>query len=292
MKLGLALPVFSDDPSAPLRAAERAAAAGYDGVFSADHLIPPAGAGRPTLEAFTTLSAVAVANPGLTVGTLVARVTLRPPGILAKQAAMLDHLSGGNAIVGLGTGDAVSTIEHETFGIDLPSMADRRELLAETAEALRALFDGGVFRGGAHVPPMRGPLLPPGHPAIWVGGISEAAVRLAARVGDGWNGWALDAEGFARRAALLSEAAGEEGRRVVPTWGAITLVGEDHAELERLLAARADKGLSVGDAWTGTAEELRAFAAELDRAGCAWMIVLVAGPADRADLIAETLADR
>ena len=85
MNLGVSLPVFTSDPARPLAVAARAAELGFDGVFSPDHFFPPvfyppSGSGRPALESFTTLSAVSALHPGLHVGTLVARVTLRSPG--------------------------------------------------------------------------------------------------------------------------------------------------------------------------------------------------------------------
>ena len=289
MKIGLALPVFSDDAAKPLEFAARAVGLGYHGLFAADHLFPPMGPAFPSLEAFSTLSAVAARHPGVTVGTLVTRVTLRPAGMLAKEAAALDHLSGGNAVIALGTGDKISIPEHETFGLPFAPIAERRALLEETVHALKDLFAARPWPGGARVPPMAGPLLPPpirpGGPPVWVGGVADAAVDIAARVADGWNGWGLDADGFAVKAERLRAG----GRDVLATWGGIAVVGEDRADLERLLSDRADRGLSAGDAWTGTAEDLRAFADRLAGAGCGYAIFLPGGPPDRLDLIARTL---
>jgi alkanesulfonate monooxygenase SsuD/methylene tetrahydromethanopterin reductase-like flavin-dependent oxidoreductase (luciferase family) len=287
LKLGLSLPVFSDDAQGVVAFARRAAELGFDGVFSADHLSPPTGPSRPSLEPFTMLGAVAASVPGLYVGTLVARVTLRPPGMLAKQAAALDDLSGGRMILGLGTGDSISASEHRMFGVPLLQVRERRELLGETVEALRALFGGRQWKGGSHVPAMSGPLLPPGEPALWIGGTSESTTRLAGRLADGWNGWALDARGFRQRASWLAEAAG--GREVMPTWGGITLVAEDASELRGLIRRRVDRGLSVGEVWTGTSDQLIEFRDDLAEARCGWMIFLVAGPADRMELIIQTL---
>jgi alkanesulfonate monooxygenase SsuD/methylene tetrahydromethanopterin reductase-like flavin-dependent oxidoreductase (luciferase family) len=289
VKVGLALPVFSEDAARALEFAARAVDLGYDGLFAADHLFPPMGPAFPSLEAFSTLSAVAALHPGVTVGTLVTRVTLRPAGMLAKQAAALDHLSGGSAVIALGTGDKISIPEHESFGFPFAPIAERRLLLEETVRALKDLFAGRPWPGGDHVPPMAGPLLPPpirpGGPPVWVGGIADAAVDIAARVADGWNGWGLDADAFAAKAERLRAG----GRDVLATWGGIAVVGEDRADLERLLASRADRGLSAGDAWTGTAQELRAFADRLADGGCGYAIFLPGGPPDRLDLIARTL---
>ncbi|MGH2540855.1 MAG: LLM class flavin-dependent oxidoreductase, partial [Actinomycetota bacterium] len=153
MKLGVSLPVFTADPARPLAVAARARSLGIDGVFAPDHLFPPvfyppSGPDRPALEAFSILSAVAATHPGLHVGTLVARVTLRAPGILAKQAAALDAMSGGRAILALGTGDRASVEEHERFGIPFPSVGARITMLEETVQALHALFGGRSWPGG------------------------------------------------------------------------------------------------------------------------------------------------
>jgi alkanesulfonate monooxygenase SsuD/methylene tetrahydromethanopterin reductase-like flavin-dependent oxidoreductase (luciferase family) len=292
LNLGVSLPVFTADPSRPLAVAARAAELGFDGVFSPDHLFPPAfypppGPGRPALEAFATLSAVSALHPALHVGTLVARVTLRAPGLLAKQGAALDHLSGGRAILAIGTGDAASKPEHEMYGFPYPSAGERVELLEETVSALRALFAGAAWPGGTHVPALTGPLLPPGSPQLWVGGRSEAVLGVAARVADAWNGWGDDLDRFAANAARLRELAGD--RPVAPTWAGIALVGETADDLQRLLTERTAKGLSTDGIWTGTAAELRSFVDALGEAGATWVVVLPAGPLDRLDVIAGAL---
>jgi alkanesulfonate monooxygenase SsuD/methylene tetrahydromethanopterin reductase-like flavin-dependent oxidoreductase (luciferase family) len=290
MRLGVSLPVFTDDPGKPLSVAARARELGIDGVFAPDHMFPPvfyppSGPDRPALEVFTLLAAAAASQPGLHVGTLVTRVTLRAPGLLAKQAAALDAMSGGRAILGIGTGDRASAGEHERYGFPFPPAADRVAMLEETVEALHALFGGRAWPGGVHVPPLAGPLLPPGEPAVWVGGLSDRVLAVAARVADAWNGWGLDAEGFAARAGTLRGLA--RGRTVSPTWAGIALVGKDRAELDRLVADRAARRLSLDGVWSGTVQEWRAFTDALRAAGATWCIVLPTGPADRLDVIAD-----
>lgn len=292
MKLGISLPVFTADPARPLGVAARAAALGVDGVFSPDHLFPPvfyppSGPDRPALEAFSILAAAAARHPSMHVGTLVARVTLRSTGLLAKQAAALDEMSGGRAILALGAGDRASVPEHERYGFPFPPVRERLQLLEETVLALRSLFAGKTWPGGDTVPPIAGPILPPGSPELWVGGLSDGVLEVAARIADAWNGWGLDALGFEERVDRLRELA--DGRGVEATWGGIALVGEDRPELERLLADRERRGVSVEGVWTGTGRELRSFVDRLGEAGASWFIVLPAGPADRLELIAEAL---
>jgi alkanesulfonate monooxygenase SsuD/methylene tetrahydromethanopterin reductase-like flavin-dependent oxidoreductase (luciferase family) len=288
MRLGYSLPNFVSDPQSTLRAAERALELEVDGLFSTDHLFPPGSPDKPSLEAFALLSALAARHPGVTLGTLVARASLRPAGILAKQAAALDQMTGGRFILGIGSGDQVSRDEHVRFGIPFAEEpADRVALLEEVARGARALFEGRTWEGGEHVPRMTGPLRPAGAPAIWVGGTSGPVLDVAGRVADAWNGWGLDAERFARSADRVRAAAGD--RAVEVTWGGIALVGEDRADLDALLRDRRDRDLPFHGMWSGTASDLRAFVGALTNAGCTWFVVLPAGPKDRLALIAEAV---
>ena len=286
MRLGLSLPMFTADVRKPLDAAARAAEAGYDGVFAPDHLFPPSAPDRPALEPFTVLAAVAAIHPTLRVGTLVTRASLRPVGLLAKQAAALDRIGDGGLILGLGAGDAVSRPEHETFGIPFASARERVEILEETVAALRALFAGDAWAGGTHHPAVAGPLLPAGSPELWIGGRSDPVIAAAARSADAWNGWAMGADDFRAAAGRLGSFAG--GRAVSPTWGGIVLVARDGDDLARVLEERRSKGLDM-NVWAGTADDLRSFAAELEDVGCSWLIALPVGGEDRLELVADVL---
>jgi alkanesulfonate monooxygenase SsuD/methylene tetrahydromethanopterin reductase-like flavin-dependent oxidoreductase (luciferase family) len=286
LKLGLSLPVFTADARRPLAAAERAADAGYAGVFAPDHLLPPGRTAGPTLDPFTILSAVAARQAGTVVGTLVTRVSIRPAGLLAKLGAALDQLSGGRAILGLGSGDSKSRPEHEAFGFPFRSSAARVAVLDEASAALTDLFEGRPWPGGSHVPAIAGPLLPPGRPAIWIGGRSEAVVAAAARRAEAWNGWGLDVDGFRGAAAALGRLA--DGRAVDATWGGIVLVGRDGADLDRRLADRRGRGLPE-DIWQGTSADLRSFARRIEDAGASWLIAQAVGGDDAIELIAEAV---
>lgn len=274
MKVGVVLPLFSGDAEKVLAAARETEDLGYDGAFVFDHFFPPgASPDRPSLEAFTTLAAVAAVTERVQVGTLVARVSLRPPGMLAKQASWIDAASGGRLILGLGTGDATDGAEHRAFGFPLLGRDERRAHLEETVRELRSMFVG---RGG--------PLVPNAGPPIWIGGLADLVVRLAARHADGWNGWGLDPERFSRKVALLRKEAGE--RRVEATWAGIVLVGQDEGEVAELERRRADRGME--DAfWSGTAAELARHLADLRERGASWAIIVAAGPRDRRELIAR-----
>jgi alkanesulfonate monooxygenase SsuD/methylene tetrahydromethanopterin reductase-like flavin-dependent oxidoreductase (luciferase family) len=291
MKLGLVLTVFTADPARPMASAGRAAAAGYDAVFASDHLFPPGAPDRPSLEPYTLLAAIGAANLGLGVGVLVTRAGFRPVGMLAKQAAALDQVTGGRAVLGLGVGDANGRAEHAALGLDYPPFPERLALLEETVLALRGLFAGRPWQGGQRIPALAGPLLPPGSPPVWVGGTKDAAIGVAARAADGWNAWGLDADTFVARVgelAGLATGAGRDPAEVPPTWAGIMLVGRDANELATLEAERAGKGLGM-DIWRGTADDLRRFRDRVEGVGATWLIAVAAGPADRSELVAATL---
>jgi alkanesulfonate monooxygenase SsuD/methylene tetrahydromethanopterin reductase-like flavin-dependent oxidoreductase (luciferase family) len=299
-KIGVMLPMFTGDPARVLGAARDAEALGFQGVFGFDHLFrvggPPDG---PALECFTTLSAVAAVTERVAVGTLVTRVGLRPPGVLGKLAAGLDHVSGGRAILGMGTGDRISDEEHRRYGFVIEPPEDRVERLTETVAALQALFGAGAYPGGALIPPLEGPLVPAavqsGGPPIWVGGTSDAVVRAAARGARAWNGWGLSVGEFERKVRVLNEhtaaheATGERAAGAPEaTWGGIVVVGEDGSDAERLSAERSARGLAPAT-FTGSVDALAEHLGALGAAGATWTILLLAGPADRRTLVAERL---
>jgi len=291
IRVGLILPIFSGDAGKVLQAARDAERLGFDGVFAYDHFFPPGGPpDRPALEAFACLGAVAASTSGLTIGTLVTRAVLRPPGILAKMAATLDLISAGRMILGMGSGDPIDAGEQRAIGIRSLGVEERRVHLAETTSALKALFRGDVYEGGTLVPPLDGPILPsparPGGPPVWLGGRSDEVVRIAGSLADGWNGWGLAETAFRRKAELLAEEAGRSGRDAEATWAGIVLVGADDDETAAMLGERRAAGMPE-PAWTGSAEAFAGHLRALASAGATWAIVVLAGRPGRRELLAE-----
>ncbi|MEX1047870.1 MAG: LLM class flavin-dependent oxidoreductase [Actinomycetota bacterium] len=294
MKIGLMLPMYSGDAGKARAFAEGAEELGFDGVFAYDHLFPPGHPDRPALEAFTTLAAVAVATGRISIGTLVTRAGLRHPGMLAKLAASIDHMSGGRMILGIGTGDRNDELEVEAFGLPSLPMDQRRVQLSETIDAVKSLFRGNRYAGGNHVPAMTGPLAPPpstaGGPPVWVGGKSDALVRIAAERGDGWNAWGASAEEFAEKSRdMLTWGA---GRQIETSWSGIAVIGEDDEEAARLQEKRHAKGFGDDGVWAGSVDGFVVFVESLRGAGCSWVIAVPAGPPDRVELVANAVLPR
>ncbi|HVW35463.1 MAG TPA: LLM class flavin-dependent oxidoreductase, partial [Acidimicrobiia bacterium] len=107
VRVGLTLPSFQTEPERVLAVARAAEEAGLDGVFAFDHLFRQRGDGagaarRPALELLTMTAAVAAATSRIMVGTLVARATLRSPGLHRAAFDTLARIAPGRIIAGLG----------------------------------------------------------------------------------------------------------------------------------------------------------------------------------------------
>jgi alkanesulfonate monooxygenase SsuD/methylene tetrahydromethanopterin reductase-like flavin-dependent oxidoreductase (luciferase family) len=193
-------------------------------------------------------------------------------------------------VLGIGSGDPIDAPDHVAYGFPNLGVRDRRTHMGETVAAVKALFRGEPYSGGTHVPAISGPLLPPpvrdGGPPVWLGGQGDQVVRLAGGLADGWNGWGMAPEAFRGKVDTLEEEAGALGREVEATWAGIVVVGEDEADAERISAGRKDKGI-MGDAFSGSAEHFAEFVRQLADERATWVIVVLAGPADRRELVAE-----
>ncbi|HEU4919255.1 MAG TPA: LLM class flavin-dependent oxidoreductase, partial [Candidatus Limnocylindrales bacterium] len=125
------------------------ARAGELGAFDAgwmnDHITDPAlERGGSSWESLTAMAALAHHVPGLTIGHGVLSNTFRHPVVLAKQATLLDHVTGGRFVLGLGAGWHEG--EHRPFGIPLPDMPERFDRFESAVHVLRALFSDEATR--------------------------------------------------------------------------------------------------------------------------------------------------
>jgi alkanesulfonate monooxygenase SsuD/methylene tetrahydromethanopterin reductase-like flavin-dependent oxidoreductase (luciferase family) len=258
MKLGLALPSFVEDPEVPLGVARRAEAAGVDAVFVYDHLFRTARDGRirPALECTALLGAVAAETGSVSIGTLVARASLRPPATLAVALDTVRRIAGARLLVGVGAGDEQSRSEMQTFGLPFGSETDRVMALRRCVRAIRDR----------------------GYP-IWVGGRARHVGLVAAEGADGWNRWGASVEQFARERAEIERLTARLARAPAlfsTTWGGLVVLGRTEADAEAK-RARLDPGpgVIVGGP-ERVAEQLHAYA----EAGASWAVV---GPVDSSD---------
>ncbi len=142
MKIGALLWAQQTDWPALRDAAIAADRAGFDSLWISDHLLCPVGPWRnPVYEAWATIAGLGALTERATIGTLVGAITLRNPGLVAKLAATVDHITGGRAVLGLG--GAWLAREHHMHGIDFGASAgERLDRLHEAVPLIRRLLDG------------------------------------------------------------------------------------------------------------------------------------------------------
>jgi alkanesulfonate monooxygenase SsuD/methylene tetrahydromethanopterin reductase-like flavin-dependent oxidoreductase (luciferase family) len=164
-------------------AALAAEAAGFDGVWTYDHLAGSVHGTSRVLECWTTLTAIAASVPRIAVGSMVLNVANRDPGTLAVMAATLQEVSGGRLLLGIGAGggrDTPYASEQAALGRTVGGDRARRAAVERTAATLREVWSGAA--GGAS-----GFLRPDPLPPIVIGAFGPAMTELAGRVGDGVN---------------------------------------------------------------------------------------------------------
>lgn len=167
---------------------------GFDSIWVGDHLLYR-GDGLPSRgpwEAWTTLAAIASATERVEIGPLVAAASFHNPGLLAKQAATVDEISGGRLVLGLGAG--WNEAEYTAFGLPFDHRVSRFE---EAFTVIRTLLaDGRCDFHGRYYDLDDCELLPrgPRHahgegPPLMVGSIGERMLSITLPHVQAWNAW-------------------------------------------------------------------------------------------------------
>ena len=166
--------------------------AGFDHLWGFDHFNPIfADVAGDVFEGMTLLAAMAEATSRVRIGLMVAGNTYRHPGVLAKVATTIDHLSSWRLEFGLGASGA--EVEHTMLGIPFYTAGERIRRLGEALTVCRKLwteerasFDGRYYTltdAIANPKPLQRP-----YPPIWVGGAGEKlTLRVVAEHADVWN---------------------------------------------------------------------------------------------------------
>jgi probable F420-dependent oxidoreductase len=185
----------------------------HDHVFNVGHVFDRIG-DKPYYEPLTLLSFVAARTRRVRLGTSVLVLPYHNPIRLAKAAATLDVLSGGRLVMGVGVG--LIPQEMEAMG---SAYAERGPITDEAIAVMRALwtqedpsFEGKHYRFSSmkfSPKPLQKPAIP-----VIIGGISRAAIRRAARTGDGWQPLGMSPAALEQGIATLHEEARACGRDV------------------------------------------------------------------------------
>jgi probable F420-dependent oxidoreductase len=222
-------------PNLLLKMALAAESLGYASAFVTDHVVLPASAARSVypyaangqlpggaaqdyLEPFSLLAYLAHATRRIALGTSVLVIPYRNPLVTAKMLATIDVLSRGRVILGAGVG----WLREEFEALAAPPFEARGAVTDEYLKLMRAVWtsDPVTFEGRHYTirdvhalpkPAQRGGI------PIWIGGHTDAAVRRAGALGDGWHPIALRPPGllfpeeYAQKAERVRAAAREAG---------------------------------------------------------------------------------
>ncbi len=174
---------------------------GVDSLWTWDHFFPPlyGAADEAHFEGWQILSAMAVTTSHVTqIGMLVTGGCYRNPDLLADMARTVDHLSGGRAVLGIGSG-WMDKDEIE-YGYPVRTPGQRLDALAEALPRIRRRL--GLLQPG-----------PIGRLPILIGGNGERrTLRLVAQYADMWNGYG-DAETIRAKNAVIDRWCAEVGQR-------------------------------------------------------------------------------
>ncbi|MEA2606471.1 MAG: hypothetical protein QOI00_1228 [Chloroflexota bacterium] len=172
-----------------------AEAAGWDSVWTWDHLLAIFGPWeQPIFEGWTSLAALGAITSRIRLGLMVGANTFRNPGLTAKLATTLDHISGGRAVLGMGA--AWFEREHDAFGFAASwgsSVGERLDRLDESVMLMRRLLDGErITTHDGRFYTMRDALCEPrpiqAHLPILIGGSGrKKTLRTVAERADAWN---------------------------------------------------------------------------------------------------------
>lgn len=219
MKFGFVIPQNwgLSDPQEVVRFGVRAEELGYDSVWVNHHILNVGYIydrleDRPYYDALTVLTWVAARTERVRLGTTVLVLPYLNPLVLAKTIATLDVMSGGRVSLGVGVG--MLREENDALGSDFTT---RGAYADESIEVMRDLwtsedpaYSGRFFDyGGFKFSPK--PVQSPGVP-ILIGGMSRAAMRRAARLGDAWHPNGGSVEEIGERFETVRTMCAEFGR--------------------------------------------------------------------------------
>lgn len=162
----------------------------FDKLWLPDHFINPEDITSDWFECWTVLAGLAAHTKKITLGSLVASMTLRNPAVLARTALTIDHISGGRLELGVGAAGASNC--HKMTGVPRWEPRERSERYREYVEIIYQMLNNEMttYEGKYYSPCealLRPKFLSQPHPRFNVAGHGPKALRLAARYGDAWN---------------------------------------------------------------------------------------------------------
>lgn len=219
MKFGIVIPLHRDiDALVNLELAKKAEMLGFDSIWISDHVVLPTKYegrfSKVLYDPFVLLASIAAKTEKISLGTSVIIAPYRNPLVVAKMVSTIDVLSDGRVIFGVGPG----WMEEEFDVLDIP-FNERGKRADEYINIFKELWVKdepqfeGVFYSFSKIKFYPKPVQKP-HPPIWVGGISEKAIRRAVALGNGWHPVWLSPAQMEKEIDYLTRVAEENGRNL------------------------------------------------------------------------------
>ena len=203
---------------------------GYDGIFFSESLMSG-------LDPFQVLAIAATRTQRIMLGTAIMTMTFREPVVLANQAASLNEISNGRAILGLGTGDGTTYTMART-AVPLRQFAAGVQTIRELVNGRTIHIPKGRERAAGDIPLRAGKFPVP----VWVAAAGPRALRVAGSVADGvilGAGFDLRVVGWARgQIALGAHEAGRDPADIELIGAGIACVADDGKRAREIARGR------------------------------------------------------
>ena len=251
------------DPASYIPLARAAEEAGYDSMVVPDSICYPRDAvsrypfnpdgtrefleDKPFLEPFSLIPALGAVTGRLRFVTFVVKLPVRNPVLVAKQVTSVAVLTGGRLVLGVGTSPWRE--DYEVLGVP---WARRGQRMDEALAIVRGLAAGGYFEFHGELldlPPVKISPVPAAPVPVLIGGHGDAALRRAARAGDGWLHGGGDPAGLPGLLARLAELRRQEGTDERPFQVHVISADAYTPDGVRRLAEQGVTDLIVGFRW-------------------------------------------
>lgn len=218
------------DPRTVLGLAQLAEDRGFESIWLADHVAfpvsfkseyPYSAKGQfptrladPLLEPVATMGVLVGATKRVRIGTAALIMPYRNPVLLARMLVTMDQFSGGRIVLGAGVG----WLEEEFQVLDTADFRKRGKVTDEYLEIFKAISAGGEVGYTGETYSFAPIFSSPGavqrpHPPILIGGLSNAALRRVAKLGNGWLAVTAGPEKLRESLQTLERLCGEHDRR-------------------------------------------------------------------------------
>jgi alkanesulfonate monooxygenase SsuD/methylene tetrahydromethanopterin reductase-like flavin-dependent oxidoreductase (luciferase family) len=163
---------------------------GFDKLWLPDHFVNPGDKEMEWFDCWSVISALSTQTDQITLGTMVASMTLRNPAFLARMALTVDHISNGRLELGVGAGGAPGC--HKMTGVPHWEPRERSERFKEFVEILDHMLEDEITNYKGKYYKIQDALIRPSfiskpRPVFSIAAHGPKSIRLAATYGDAWN---------------------------------------------------------------------------------------------------------